>query len=60
MVRFSKSLNAECLPHEIEGVHAFIHPGSEGYLTIEEFKREFELCLERNCIPYQRYTGPAV
>jgi hypothetical protein len=34
MIRVSRNIHAECLPKDIEGLHAFIHPSSEGYITI--------------------------
>lgn len=55
MLRFSRRLQAERLPHPIEGAHAFVHPSSEGYLELEEFKTYFEASLSSHGIPYRRY-----
>lgn len=55
MLRFSRRLQAERLPHPIEGIHAFIHPSSEGHLTLKEFRILFETSLERHEVPYQIY-----
>jgi hypothetical protein len=55
MLKFSKKIIAERLPHPIEGMHAFIHPSSEGYLALEDFKATFEGCLLQHRIQYQKY-----
>jgi hypothetical protein len=55
VLRVSKKLNAERLPHEIEGMHAFLHPSSEGYLEMQEFKLLFEACMRAHDIEYKRY-----
>ena len=55
MLRFSRGLFAERLPHPIEGAHAFIHASSEGHLELEEFKTYFEASLSSHGIPYKRY-----
>jgi hypothetical protein len=55
MLRFSKHLWAERLPHPIEGAHAFIHGSSEGYLQLEEFKTGFETSLSSHGIQYTKY-----
>jgi hypothetical protein len=55
MLRFSRGLRAERLPHPIEGAHAFIHPSSEGHLELEEFKTYFEASLSAHGIPYIKY-----
>lgn len=56
-LRLSRFLEAERLPHTIEGLHAFIHPSSEGHLTLEEFKEFFEALLALRGIPYKRYDS---
>jgi hypothetical protein len=45
-IRLSKRLTAERLSHSIEGMHAFIHPSSEGYIALEDFKTYFESSLK--------------
>ena len=55
MLRFSRGLRAEGLPHPIEGAYAFIHPSSEGHLELVEFKTYFETALSARGIPYVKY-----
>jgi hypothetical protein len=55
MLRISKKLCAERLPYIVEGAHAFIHPSSEGYLELEDFKSYLDDCLNRHRIPFKRY-----
>jgi hypothetical protein len=52
MLRLSKRLMAERLPHPIEGAYAFIHSGSLG---LDDFKTYFEASLSRHGIPFKRY-----
>jgi len=53
--RFSKIIEADKLPHPIEGMHAQIHASSEGYLDLQEFRDVFERCLYLHKIPFKKY-----
>jgi hypothetical protein len=55
MLRFSKAIRVEKIPHNIEGAIAFIHPSSEGHLELEDFKIFFEASLGRYSVPYKKY-----
>jgi hypothetical protein len=57
LLKFSKRLEAECLPHAVEGAQVYVHPGTEGYIEIGEFQTFFEASLSRWRIPFKRYDG---
>ncbi len=52
---FSNRLNAERLPHEIEGLHAYIHPSSDGLLELKNFEGLLENSLLLNKINFRKY-----
>jgi hypothetical protein len=57
MLKLSRRFEAECLPHPVEGIHAFVHGSSEGYLDLENFKGYVEACFSRRGIAFTRYDG---
>ena len=55
MLKLSKNIEAERLPYSVEGLMAFVHGSSEGFLTLEEFKGLLESFFDRIGIQYKKY-----